>query len=90
MIVGIPKECKSDEYRIAMLPATVEQLCSQGHQVLVEKTAGIGSGYDDEQYTIAGAHLVDEPDEVFARSELIIKVKEPIKSDASSRALLSE
>ncbi len=81
MIVGIPKECKSDEYRIAMLPATVEQLCSQGHQVLVEKTAGIGSGYDDEQYTIAGAHLVDEPDEVFARSELIIKVKEPIKSE---------
>ncbi|MEX0886984.1 MAG: alanine dehydrogenase [Phycisphaeraceae bacterium] len=78
MIIGLPKETKPDEYRVAILPVGVELLVNQGHEVLVERGAGRGSGYDDEQYTAAGARLVDEAETVFERAELIVKVKEPI------------
>ncbi|MFW6059229.1 MAG: alanine dehydrogenase, partial [Phycisphaeraceae bacterium] len=78
MIVGIPREIKDDEYRVSMLPVGVELLAQRGHRVLVERGAGMGSGYTDEQYAAAGAELIDEHADVFAQAELIVKVKEPI------------
>ncbi len=77
MIVGVPKEVKSDEYRVAMLPVGVEELVRRGHQVLVERDAGVGSGLPDSDYEEAGCELVDGPKEIFARANLIVKVKEP-------------
>lgn len=77
MIVGVPKEIKSDEYRVSMLPVGVEELTKRGHAVLVEAGAGVGSGYDDARYAAAGAELVGSAEQVFDRSDLIVKVKEP-------------
>ena len=77
MIVGVPKEIKRDEYRVAMLPVGVEELVRQGHRVLVEAGAGVGSGLPDEDYARAGAELVDV-DTVFGVADLIVKVKEPL------------
>ncbi|MCC5828377.1 MAG: alanine dehydrogenase [Phycisphaeraceae bacterium] len=77
MIVGVPRETKPDEYRVAMLPVGVRLLVEAGHRVLVERSAGAGSGYGDEDYRNAGAELIDDAAEVFSQSELIIKVKEP-------------
>ena len=81
MIVGIPKEIKSDEYRVATLPVGVDLLTKAGHTVLLETHAGDGSGYEDEQYTRVGAEIVDEHSEIFARADLIIKVKEPVEPE---------
>ncbi|MEX0652844.1 MAG: alanine dehydrogenase [Phycisphaeraceae bacterium] len=78
MIIGIPKETKSDEYRVSMLPVGVELLVQQGHDVLVQREAGVGSGYEDGQYAAAGATLVEEAGAVLERAELIVKVKEPV------------
>jgi len=78
VIIGVPKEIKRDEYRVAMLPVGVEELTRAGHRVLFEKGAGVGSGIPDEQYEANGATLVDGPDQVFAEAELIVKVKEPL------------
>ncbi|MFP4354272.1 MAG: alanine dehydrogenase [Phycisphaerae bacterium] len=77
MIVGVPRETKSDEYRVALLPVGAQLLCQDGHEVLIETDAGRGSGFDDELYRRAGARIVDSAEEVFARSEMLIKVKEP-------------
>jgi alanine dehydrogenase len=77
MIIGVPREIKSHEYRVSTLPAGVEELTKRGYTVLVEHGAGVGSGYEDEMYTQAGATLVDGPAEVFAKADLVIKVKEP-------------
>lgn len=77
MIVGIPKEIKNDEYRVAVLPVGVEELVRRGHTVLVETNAGLGSGLTDDQYEAAGAKLVDDARTVFGQAELILKVKEP-------------
>ena len=77
MIVGIPCEIKADEYRVALLPVGAELLRGDGHQVLVETTAGVGCGYDDSDYAAVGAELVETADELFARADLIVKVKEP-------------
>ncbi len=81
MIVGVPKEIKEQEQRVALLPSGAEQLVKQGHSVLVEKNAGLGSGYPDEEYSKAGAELVGGPDEVFARADMIVKVKEPLAAE---------
>lgn len=81
MIVGVPKEVKLDEYRVAMLPAGVEELTRRGHQVVVEREAGIGSGLVDEAYHAAGAELVDSPEEVYGRADMIVKVKEPQRDE---------
>jgi len=81
MIVGIPKEIKEDEYRVAMLPVGVEELVQRGHQVLVQAGAGLGSGLADEAYERAGAKLVDSGKEVFEQADLIVKVKEPQASE---------
>ncbi|MEI9866287.1 MAG: hypothetical protein WDN00_17370 [Limisphaerales bacterium] len=81
MIIGVPKEIKEQEYRVALLPSGAYQLIKRGHQVLVERGAGIGAGYPDTEYVTAGAVLVDTHPEVFARADLIIKVKEPLPSE---------
>jgi alanine dehydrogenase len=77
MIVGIPRETKRDEYRVALLPVGAEELVRAGHTVLVERGAGAGSGLPDEAYAACGATLVDTAAEVFGRADMIVKVKEP-------------
>ena len=77
MIVGVPREIKSDEYRVAMIPVGVEELTRAGHQVLIEKGAGVGSGIPDEDYRENGAEIVATAAELFQRAELVVKVKEP-------------
>lgn len=77
MIVGVPREIKLDEYRVAMIPAGVEELTRAGHQVLVERSAGVGSGISDDEYIENGAEIVDTAAEVFERAQLVVKVKEP-------------
>jgi alanine dehydrogenase len=77
MIVGVPKEIKNHEYRVGMTPSSVRELTSRGHQVLVQKNAGAEIGLTDDQYTAVGAELVDTAQEIFARAEMIVKVKEP-------------
>jgi len=81
MIIGIPKEIKEQEQRVALLPSAAEQLIRRGHSVLVQKDAGLGSGYPDEDYVKAGAEIVDTAKEVFARAEIVVKVKEPLKTE---------
>jgi alanine dehydrogenase len=77
MIVGVVRETKSDEYRVGLLPVGAQLLVQDGHTVLVEKGAGIGSGFEDQAYAKAGVKLVETAAEVWARSEMVIKVKEP-------------
>lgn len=77
MIIGVPAEVKRDEYRVAMLPFGVEELTAAGHTVLVQSGAGLGSGIADHEYLRAGAEMVTSAAEVYARAELIVKVKEP-------------
>jgi alanine dehydrogenase len=77
MIVGVPKEIKHDEYRVGLLPVGAEELTRAGHRVLIESGAGIGSGLTDQDYAKSGAELVASAKEIFDRSEMIIKVKEP-------------
>lgn len=81
MIIGVPKEIKGDEYRVAMLPVGVDLLVQSGHQVLVEAGAGAGSGYEDAAYKAAGAVIVAEHAEVFRRADMIVKVKEPLEAE---------
>ncbi len=81
MIIGVPTEIKTDEYRVAMLPFGVEDLVGRGHHVLVEAGAGLGSGIADHDYLRAGAELVTDAKEVFQRADLVIKVKEPQPSE---------
>ncbi len=81
MIVGVPKEIKDSEYRVALVPAGVEALREAGHSVLVEAGAGIGTGIEDAEYAAAGAEIVAAAADVFARSEMIIKVKEPMPAE---------
>src|SRR5438874_8466429 len=81
MIVGVPKEIKSDEYRVAMVPAGVEELTRAGHKVLIQTGAGAGSGVPDEQYAVNGAEIVATDAEVWKRAELVVKVKEPLPDE---------
>ena len=81
MIIGAPKEIKEQEQRVALLPSGTTQLTKHGHSVLVERNAGFGSGYSDEDYVKAGAEIVEQAKEVFARADMIVKVKEPLKAE---------
>ena len=81
MIIGVPKEIKEQEQRVALLPSATAQLTKHGHSVLVERNAGLGSGYPDEDYVKAGAEIVEQAKEVFARADMIVKVKEPLKAE---------
>ena len=87
MIIGIPSEIKAQEYRTSMIPSSVKELTGRGHRVLVQSGAGVGSSYPDALYTAAGAEIVASAEEVFAQSELIVKVKEPQPSEL---AMLNE
>ena len=82
MIIGIPKEIMHDEARVAATPETVGKFVQQGFNVLVERHAGDGALYHDEDYVKAGAELIDDPQEIFDRAELILKVKEPLMNEA--------
>ena len=77
MRIGVPKEIKSKEYRVGLTPDGVRDLVSEGHEVNVQRGAGLGAGFLDEEYTAAGGALVDEASELFDGSELVVKVKEP-------------
>ena len=81
MIIGIPKEIKNNENRVSMTPAGVHEFVRRGHTVLVQSTAGDGSGFSDDDYQSVGASIVPTIDEVYAHSEMIIKVKEPIEPE---------
>jgi len=81
MIIGILKEIKTEENRVSMTPSGVEVLKMNGHEVLVEKSAGIGSGFEDSAYEKAGATLIDTPKKIYTRSEMIMHVKEPLPQE---------
>lgn len=78
MIVGLPREIKDNENRVGLVPAGVAALTKAGHEVLVEKNAGVGSGIEDREYEAAGGRILATADEVFANAEMIVKVKEPV------------
>ena len=81
MIIGVPKEIKEQEQRVGLLPSGTNELTKHGHSVLVETNAGLGSGYSDQDYVKAGAEIVEQAKDVFARSDMIVKVKEPLKAE---------
>ncbi len=81
MIIGVPKEIKPQENRVALLPSAAYQLIKRGHQVVVEANAGFGSGFPDSEYVRAGAEVVATHEEVFARADMIVKVKEPLAAE---------
>lgn len=78
MNIGLPKEIKDNEYRVGLTPAGVNALVNAGHTVFVQKTAGEGSGFTDEQYVAAGGNILDTADEIWAKGDMIVKVKEPV------------
>lgn len=81
MVIGVPKEIKEQEARVALPPSAAYQLAKRGHTVLVETQAGAGSGFLDSEYSAAGAEIVATHEEVFARAEMIVKVKEPLAAE---------
>ncbi|CAH0540671.1 alanine dehydrogenase [Vibrio marisflavi] len=87
MIIGVPKEIKNHEYRVGMIPASVRELISLGHQVYVETKAGSGIGFSDDDYISVGASILPTASDVFAKADMIVKVKEP---QAVERAMLRE
>ena len=78
MTIGIPKEIKEQEQRVGLLPSSAQALVARGHTVLVQKNAGVGSGYSDEEYIKAGAQIIESAQEIFQRADMIVKVKEPL------------
>ena len=81
MKIGVPREIKTHEYRVGMTPQSVKAYAKNGHRVLVEKGAGVGSGYEDEEYKTAGAVIVGDKAELFRDSDMIVKVKEPLAEE---------
>jgi len=78
MRIGVPKEIKNHEYRVGLVPSSVQELVHHGHQVMVQKDAGIGAGLTDADYVAAGATIIDSADQIFAEADMIVKVKEPL------------
>jgi alanine dehydrogenase len=87
MLIGVPKEIKNHEYRVGMAPASVREAIKHGHEVMVEANAGKGIGVGDAEYAKIGAQVIDSAEEIFARAEMVVKVKEP---QAGERAMLRE
>src|SRR5256885_3499626 len=83
MLIGVPREIKLDEYRVAMLPVGVEELMRAGHQVLIESGAGVGSGITDGEYAAGGAEIAATAKAIYERADLIVKVKEPLPAEYS-------
>ena len=81
MLIGVPKEIKNHEYRVGLAPASVREAVHHGHQVIVEHNAGVGIGATDAQYEAAGANIIAAAAEIFARADMIVKVKEPLASE---------
>lgn len=81
MLIGVPREIKRDEYRVAMLPVGVEELTRSGHKVLIETGAGVGSGIPDSEYAAEGAEIVANAKDIYGRADLIVKVKEPLAAE---------
>ncbi len=81
MLVGVPKETKDSEYRVGLVPSTVRELTASGHQVIVERNAGLAVGLTDADYQAVGAEIAADADQVFARAEMIVKVKEPLAAE---------
>jgi alanine dehydrogenase len=81
MFVGVPKEIKTDEYRVAMIPVGVEELTRAGHQVIIQTGAGQGSGIGDDLYAMHGAEIAGSAEEIWRRADLIVKVKEPLPQE---------
>src|SRR5918912_1561853 len=81
MLIGVPKEIKTNENRVALVPAGAEALVAAGHQVLMETTAGEGSGFADDAYTAVGAKIAPDAASVWRQAEMIMKVKEPIERE---------
>jgi alanine dehydrogenase len=81
MLIGVPKEINTDEYRVGLTPATVKELTARGHRVAIETMAGAGAGIADHEYIAAGAEIVTSADQIFQRAELVMKVKEPLASE---------
>jgi len=81
MIIGVPKEIKEQEHRVGLVPATASTLTRRSHTVLVQKSAGVGSGFADEDYVAVGAKIIDTAEELFRKAEMIVKVKEPLKAE---------
>ena len=81
MFIGVPKEIKTDEYRVGLTPASIKELTARGHQVAVETMAGAGAGIADQEYIAAGAEIVTAADRIFQHAELIVKVKGPLASE---------
>lgn len=83
MRVAVPKEIKAEEYRVGLTPAGVSELCMQKHEVLVQRSAGAGVGFSDEDYQSAGAQIIDSAEQLYAKADLIVKVKEPQLSECA-------
>ena len=81
MNIGVPKEIKTEEYRVSITPAGVMELVKAGHSVYVQTSAGEGSGFSDEEYATAGGSLLTSAEDVFEIAEMIVKVKEPLASE---------
>src|ERR1700739_4057847 len=81
MLVGVPREIKDNEFRVGMTPAVVAELVHHGHSVLVERSAGLRAGRTDEDYPAASAAIVDAASEIFARADMVVKVKEPQEAE---------
>ncbi len=81
MKVGVPKEVKNHEYRVAITPAGVHEFARHGHEVLIERGAGVGSSITDDEYVAAGARIIESADDVWADAELVLKVKEPVEQE---------
>ncbi|MEK9662171.1 MAG: alanine dehydrogenase, partial [Alphaproteobacteria bacterium] len=81
MLIGVPREIKIQEYRVGLVPSSVRELVHHGHAAIVEAGAGAGIGFSDADYAAAGAEIVDGPEAVFARADMVVKVKEPQPSE---------
>jgi alanine dehydrogenase len=81
MRIGVPKEIKNHEYRVGLIPSSVQELVHHGHEVLVQKGAGLGAGLSDADYITAGAKIIDSADQIFADADMIVKVKEPLAEE---------
>jgi alanine dehydrogenase len=81
MLLGVPKEIKDSEYRVGLVPSSVRELTAAGHQVMVQHNAGLGAGLSDADYRAVGAEIVADAGEIFARAEMIVKVKEPLAAE---------
>src|SRR3990172_7182717 len=81
MIIGIPKEIKTEEYRVGIVPAGVKALVDEGHKVIIEAGAGVGSGIGDEEYKVSGAQILPSAKDIYSSADLVMKVKEPQPSE---------